>query len=119
MCPATLSRRTISKPFMTGHAPRRRGFTLVELAGVIVVLAALSLTAIPALSGIERAGAAADRDHVETLGVLARERAWASGVPHALRFSVARDSVVVVELPAFDGDPVAVGSITGGGDTER
>ena len=97
----------------------RAGFTLVELAGVIVVLAALSFTAFPALSGIERAEAAGDRSHVETLVVLARERAWASGRAHALRFSPATGEVSVIELPAFDGAPVAIASINGAGKTAR
>jgi len=49
------------------------------------VLAVISFTAIPALTGMDRAGAAGDRDAVESSLVFARQRAWASGRPHAVR----------------------------------
>ncbi len=96
-------------------ATRPRGFTLVELAGVMIVLAVISFTAIPAVTGMERAGAAADREAVETLVVLARQRAWATGSPHALRLDDGGRLASVVWLESFGGEPAVIAS--SGGDT--
>jgi len=64
----------------------RRGFTLVELGAVVVVLGALSLTAIPALRGIDLARAAADRERTLAALCAARRLATASGTPHGVTF---------------------------------
>ena len=79
----------------------RRGVTLVELTGVMIVLVAISFTAIPAMTGVERAAGAGDRDAVETMVVLARQRAWTTGRPHAIR--VDGDELSLVWIPS-DGD---------------
>lgn len=97
----------------TPAVTRPRGFTLVELAGVMIVLAVISFTAIPALSGMDRAGAAADRDAVETLAVLARQRAWATGRPHALRLGDNGSLASVVWLESFGGEPQVIRSSSG------
>lgn len=61
----------------------RRGFTLVELALVLIVLGALAGSAVPALRGMTAASERADREAVASAVRLARALAVASGVPHA------------------------------------
>lgn len=82
-----------------------RGFTLVELAAVIVVLVAISFTAIPAMTGIERATGAGDRGTFETLVVLARQRAWATGRPHGLRID--GETLELLWIESDGGAPVS------------
>jgi prepilin-type N-terminal cleavage/methylation domain-containing protein len=64
----------------------RRGFTLVELVGVVIVLGVMAGAAIPALRGMDRASERADREAAASTLRVARALAVASGAPHAAAF---------------------------------
>lgn len=85
--------------------PRRsRGVSLVELLGVMLILSILAGGAVPALRGIDRAGAVGDREAAESSFGLASRLALASGVPHVV-VVLADGTGVRVEREAFGGDP--------------
>ncbi len=80
----------------------------------MIVLAVISFTAIPALRSVARAQGASDREAIETLTTLARQRAWATGRPHALRVEAGGDEASVVWIATGGGAQEAVPSVTGG-----
>ncbi len=82
-----------------------RGFTLVELVGVMVVMAIIAGAAVPAISGVSRARERADRDSAAASLRLARALAVASGTPHAARFAGPGEAVRVERLSPISGSP--------------
>jgi len=94
------------------HLHRLAGFTLVELAVVIVVMAIIAATAIPSFSvAAEARGVAATRE-VERRLVHARARAGATGEPTGLRID-SSSSVTLVRIAASGASPTAAPSPTG------
>jgi len=83
----------------------RRAFSLIELGCVLVVLGALSLTAIPSVRGIDAARRGVDRERVLTAVCAARRLATASGTPHGAWFGAGGDRVELRVWP--EGDPAA------------
>ena len=90
---------------MRGRSASRRAFTLVELVGVIIVLSAISLTAIPAMNGIDRARRAADRERVFAALASARRLAPATGTPHGVSFPSGGGRCVSLRWPEGESSP--------------
>lgn len=89
------------------RATAQRGFTLVELASVIVVTAVLAATAAPVLSRVADTRRAVLGEEVERVLVLVRSRALSAGHPAGLEFDVASNTMTPVELPDSLGAPRA------------
>jgi type II secretion system protein H len=80
---------------------RRRGFSMVEIAFVVVIIGVVAAIAAPRYaSAVQRyrVWSAAQRLH----GDLQQAREWAraSGVPHEVRFDAGNESYAIVRVPA-------------------
>lgn len=76
----------------------RRGFTLVELAAVIVVTSVIAISAAPVLSRIGDARRGAFAREVERLLELARSRALDTGNPAGIRVDTSGQVIELVEI---------------------
>ncbi len=95
------------------HHAHRGGFTLVELIAVVVVLAAVSISAAPALvslSGIRDASLGRELGRRVNL---ARAVAGASGRPTGVRFDAAAQSMMLVQVATAGAPPTPLPGITG------
>ena len=74
-----------------------RGFTLVALASVMVVVSILAIAAAPALSRVGDARREALAGEVERMLSLARSRALNAGSPAGVRFDIGAQSLEMLE----------------------
>lgn len=92
-----------------------RGFTLVELLGVIALAAALSCLAIPALGAMTRARQSAAAGEVARLLTLARQRAITTGAPTGVVVNLASETLTMVSVATDSGSPTPVLNPASGG----
>ena len=98
---------------MTSHALQRRGFTLLEMAVVIVVIGIVSVTVVPAwdsLTGTRRAAAA---EEVERRLITARSLAVSEGHPVGVRIDPAADTVQFWTIASFGAAPAVMSMFDG------
>ncbi len=76
-----------------------RGFTLIELAAVMVVVSIIAVSAAPVLSRVADTRTGALAGEVERLLGLARSRALSSGNPAGVRFDQGDQTLELVEAP--------------------
>ncbi|GAB4548462.1 MAG: hypothetical protein Tsb0013_09060 [Phycisphaerales bacterium] len=77
----------------------KRGFTLVELASVMVVVSILAITAAPVLSRVADTRREALAGEVERVLALARSRALTTGLPAGVRVDVGSQTLGLLEKP--------------------
>lgn len=94
-------------------AHRRRGFTLVELVAVMVILGVLSIAAAPTLTRISSAGDGAFVREIERRLVLARATAMATGRPCGVRVDAAAGSLSMLWIQNAGGAPAPMPGATG------
>jgi prepilin-type N-terminal cleavage/methylation domain-containing protein len=70
-----------------------RAFTLLEVMIVIVVMSILAITIVPALSSAQGAQGAGAANEIERMLLLARAKAMATSVSHAVRFDAEQSSL--------------------------
>lgn len=88
-------------------ARARRGFTLLEMAIVTMVMGILAAAAIPALRSVDDTNAAGARSEIERQVVLARSCAFASGIPHGIHFDVSKSSFQQMQIESAGQAPAA------------
>ncbi|MEM1424681.1 MAG: prepilin-type N-terminal cleavage/methylation domain-containing protein [Planctomycetota bacterium] len=79
-----------------------RGFTLIELASVMVVVSIMAIAAAPVLSRVSETRRDALAGEVERMLSLARSRALASGVPAGVRFDTDAQTLEMLERRGDD-----------------
>lgn len=95
-------------PATTPFAGRRRGFTLVELVLVLVIVSIVSAIALPKIGAMRDRGAVRSaRQQVSSLLATARATAIRQGQSAQLRF--ANNTAWVTATPIGGGTPVPVG----------
>ncbi len=75
-----------------------RGFTLIEVSIVVVVIGILAVASIPALRSVTDINQAGAKAEVERRVVLVRSLAIASGVPHGVRLDLERSSMTLLTI---------------------
>jgi prepilin-type N-terminal cleavage/methylation domain-containing protein len=88
---------------------RERGFTLVELLTVLLLLGVIAAVVVPELSGGMRSGAAVAAREVEATYRLARDASAERGVPVTVTLELATGAYVVRTAA---GDEVERGAVT-------
>ena len=76
----------------------RKGFTLVELMVVIILMSVVSASVIPAMSNIVSMREGAARDDLVRMIEVAKGRSMASGLPHGLKIDVANSIITLVQI---------------------
>ena len=79
-----------------------RGFTLIELASVMVVVSIMAIAAAPVLSRVSDTRRNAIAGEVERMLSLARSRALSSGIPAGVRFDTVAQTLEMLERRGDD-----------------
>ena len=90
----------------TGH--RRRGFSLIELVAVIVILSALAVSAAPAIRSVGSAREGSLARHLERFIGLARAHATATGEPTGLVYDSGAGAFRLRRIASDGAAPTAV-----------
>ncbi|MEM9065662.1 MAG: prepilin-type N-terminal cleavage/methylation domain-containing protein [Planctomycetota bacterium] len=92
---------------------RARGFTLLEVTVVVLVITLLTITVTPAIRGLDSARAAAASEEVARRLVLARSSSMASGKPTGLSVAPSSGQFLLLEIPTSGGMPSARTDVLG------
>ena len=84
-----------------------RGFTLLEMSIVTMVMGILAVAAIPALRSVDETNAAGAKVEIERQIVLARSCAVGMGKPQGLRFDLSKSAFQRMTIASTGGGPEA------------
>ncbi|MFZ4574432.1 MAG: prepilin-type N-terminal cleavage/methylation domain-containing protein [Phycisphaerales bacterium] len=103
-------------------APRRqhrsaRGFSLIEISIVVIIIGIVAVSAIPAFSHLSATRRAAAGGEIERMLCHARARAVAEGRPHAIRIEVSSGRLTPYEISSQGSAPTV--SLTSDGRTDE
>ena len=89
------------------HHRLRRGFSLIELAIVIVIIGIIAVSAIPAFSSLSDTRRAAAINEIERLLTRSRARAVSEGRPHAVFVDLKTQTLTPYEITSTGAAPSA------------
>ncbi len=91
----------------------RRGFTMVELVVVVVIMGIVSASVIPAMSNVRTMREGAARDDLVRMFEVAKGLAVASGMPHGLAIDLERSTITVVLINELGAVETEIDPLTG------
>ena len=93
-----------------------RGFTLIEMIAVLVIISIMSVSVIPAVRSLDTMAHAGLRNEIARRLALARANAMSTGKPTGLRFNAAAQSLDLLYINASADPPTALPGPTGAED---
>lgn len=95
---------------------QRRGFTILEMGVVVVVIGIVSVTVVPAFNSLTGTRQAAAAEEVERRLVMARSLAVSEGHPVGVRIDPAADTVQFWTIASFGATPAVMTMFDGQAD---